>query len=106
MAGPSYPVGQPAAKVTTDVAEASRCVSDGTPTVLVSEDGAAVGRALRSSPDEGARERLLGVLIGDPDDPAVRAAAEEMAGELWPWAAAMQPGVVTIDIGEIPTKGS
>ena len=54
--------------------------------VLVSADAAALGSLLRAAPDEGERERLLGVVVGAPDDPAVVAAAEEMAGELFRWA--------------------
>jgi hypothetical protein len=75
--------------VTSDHAEALRLVAEGTPVVLVipGGDGAqALGRSLAGAPDAGGRERLLAVLVGDPTDPAVVAAAQEMAGELWPWA--------------------
>ena len=58
----------------------------GAPVVLVGEDASALGAAVSSSPDQGRRERLLAVVVGDLDDPAVMLAAEEMAGELWQWA--------------------
>jgi hypothetical protein len=75
--------------VTSDHAEALRLVADGTPVVLVvpGGDGAhALGRSLPGAPDAGSRERLLAVMVGDPSDPGVAAAAVEMAAELWPSA--------------------
>jgi len=60
--------------------------------VLVGGDAAALGEALRASQDSDRRERLLGVMVGDLADPAVTAASAEMAGELWRWASAEQPG--------------
>ena len=53
---------------------------------LVGADASALGAAVSSSPDREGHERLLAVVVGDPDDPAVMLAAEEMAGELWQWA--------------------
>jgi hypothetical protein len=77
-------MGSPGAKVTSDYQEALRLVAEGTPVVLVGEDAASLGQRLSSAPDEASRERLLAVLVGEPADPAVAAAAQEMAGELWP----------------------
>ena len=54
--------------------------------VLVGPDAAALGEAVSTSADRDGRERLLAVVVGDPDDPAVMLAAQEMAGELWQWA--------------------
>jgi hypothetical protein len=71
--------------VTGDVGEAFHAVEAGMPVVLVGQDAAALGEAVSSAPDQGRRERLLAVVVGDPDDPAVMLAAEEMAGELWQW---------------------
>jgi hypothetical protein len=79
-------MGAPSAKVTADPEEASRLVAGGTPVVLVGEDGERLGRGLCRSPDEGRRERLLGVMVGPPGAPDVAAAALEMASELWPWS--------------------
>jgi hypothetical protein len=53
--------------------------------VLVGQDAAALGEAVCSSADQRSRERLLAVVVGDPDDPAVMLAAHEMAAELWQW---------------------
>jgi hypothetical protein len=78
--------GAKVAKVTSEVAEAARLVAGGTPAVLVGADAAALGEAVRASPDEAANKRLLGVMVGDSSEPAVMAAAAEMAAELWPWA--------------------
>ena len=72
--------------MTADAAEALRAVASGQPVVLVGADASALGAAISSSPDQGGNERLLAVVVGDPDDPAVMLAAEEMAGELWQWA--------------------
>jgi hypothetical protein len=72
--------------VTSEPEEAARCVDEGSPVVLVGDDAEELGRLTRTSSDEGARERFLGVMVGDPGDPQVRAAAEEMAAELWQWA--------------------
>ena len=80
-------MGSPSAKVTSNYQEALRSVAEGTPVVLVGEDATSLGQLLPGAPDEASRERLLAVLVGDPADPAVAAAAAEMAGELWPWAA-------------------
>jgi hypothetical protein len=86
----SYSVGSGSANVcralvTGDVGEAVRAVEAGVPVVLVGVDAEALGAAVSSSPDQGRRERLLAVVVGDPADPAVALAAEEMAGELWQW---------------------
>jgi hypothetical protein len=54
--------------------------------VLVGKDAAVLGEAVCSSADQGSRERLLAVVVGDPDEPAVMLAAQEMAAELWQWA--------------------
>ena len=59
-------------------------VANVTPTVFVGEDAARLGRALAAVPQNG--QCLVGVMVGDPEDPVVSAAAAEMAGELWPWA--------------------
>ena len=61
-------------------------MESGLPVVLVGADASALGAAVSSSPDREWHERLLAVVVGDPDDPAVMLAAEEMAGELWQWA--------------------
>jgi hypothetical protein len=82
----SYTVGSRRAKVTSDVDEAVRSVQQGRPVVLVGSDAAALGEVVSSAPDQRADERLLAVVVGDPEDPAVMLAAEEMAGELWQWA--------------------
>jgi hypothetical protein len=90
VARPSYPLGsrrrKGRAKVTGDADEAVQAVEAGTPVVLVGEDAGSLGEAILSAPDQGRRERLLAVVVGDPADPAVILAAEEMAGELWQWA--------------------
>jgi hypothetical protein len=86
-------LGSPAAKVTVDAAEAARLVAEGTPTVLVGQDGQAVGEVVARAQDKD--ERLLGVMIGDPAQSGVLEAAAEMAGELWPWAGARSPGAGT-----------
>jgi hypothetical protein len=100
-----YPVGSGRAKahgahVTADVGEAVRAVEAGMPVVLVGEDAAALGEAISSAPDRGRRERLLAVVVGDPADPAVVLAAEEMAGELWQWVkVAGEPSADPGDLG-------
>ena len=76
------------ARVVGDPAEAARVVAGGAPVVLVSEDASALGAAVASAADNSGRERLLAVMVGDLSDPAVLAAAEEMANELWPWVGA------------------
>jgi len=86
VARPSYPVGEAIAKVVAAPEEASRLVAHGTPSVLVGPDARLLGQLLRDAPDEGARDRLLGVMVGDPEAGDVHAAAQEMAGELWQWA--------------------
>jgi hypothetical protein len=87
----SYPVGSRLAKVTSDLDEAARTIGAGQPVVLVGKDAEALGAAVAAAPDQGRYERLLALVVGDPDDPAVMLAAEEMAGELWPWANAGGP---------------
>jgi hypothetical protein len=72
--------------VTADPGAAARMAAEGLPVVLVSTDATVLGAALASAPDEAGRERWLAVMVGDLEDPAVMAAAQEMAGELWPWA--------------------
>ena len=79
------------AKVTAHPAEASHLVAGGTPAVLVGEDAGALGRLLPGYPDEAGHQRLLALMVGDPADPAVAAAAHEMAAELWPWAGPHPP---------------
>jgi hypothetical protein len=61
-------------------------VVKGVPVVLVGEDAEGLGDEVSASVDEGRHQRLLGVMVGAPTDPAVMAAASEMAAELWPWA--------------------
>ena len=95
MARRSYSVGSGVAIVTSDLDEAARAVAGGAPVVLVGKDAEALGEAVSSSPDQGWRERLLAVVVGDPDDPAVMLAAEEMAGELWQWAKGGAAGTET-----------
>ena len=56
--------------------------AEGTPVVLVGADAGALGAVLAAAPDRDRRERLVAVIVGAPDDPAVRAAAAEMAAEL------------------------
>jgi hypothetical protein len=77
--------------VTLDVDEAIRTVQQGGPVVLVGSDAAALGKVVLSAPDQRGHERLLAVVVGDPEDPAVILAADEMAGELWQWAEASSP---------------
>jgi hypothetical protein len=96
----SNPVGSRGAKVTSDLDEAIRAVESGTPVVLVGKDAAALGEAVSSAPDQERRERLLAVVVGDPDDPAVMLAAEEMAGELWQWASGGSGGEASGGAGE------
>jgi hypothetical protein len=72
--------------VTSDVHEAVRAVKEGRPVVLVGSDAAMLGEVVSSAPDRRAHDRLLAVVVGDPADPAVMLAADEMAGELWQWA--------------------
>ena len=81
-----YSVGSGRAKVTCDVDEAAGALASGAPVVLVGKDAVALGAAVSSSADQRGREKLLAVVVGDPDDPAVMLAAQEMAGELWQWA--------------------
>jgi hypothetical protein len=85
-------LGPNGAKVSQDVAEAARLVTEGTPVVLVGEDAARLGEAVLASPDEAGHKRLLAVMVGDLSDSSVEAAAAEMASELWPWAAQGGPG--------------
>jgi hypothetical protein len=72
--------------VVVDPEEAERLVAEGLPVVLVGKDPYVLGKAAASAPDGVGRERWLAVMVGDPEDPTVMAAAREMAGELWPWA--------------------
>ena len=90
-------------KVTDNREEAARLVASGAPVVLVGPDAEALGRAMASQGAVGARggdsrsgvvaaggsagRCLLAVLVGDRSDPSVAAAAEEMAAELFAWAA-------------------
>jgi hypothetical protein len=79
-------VGSRGARVTADPDEAARLVATGSPVVLVGASPTALAAAVSTSGDNGGRQRLLAVMVGDPEDPAVMAAAGEMAGELWPSA--------------------
>jgi hypothetical protein len=72
----------PALKVTDDPTVAASLAADGTPVVLVGADAAGLGAILAAAPDRDGREHLLAVMVGDPGDPAVAAAAAEMAAEL------------------------
>ncbi|MGP8207573.1 MAG: hypothetical protein ACLQVK_16220 [Acidimicrobiales bacterium] len=72
----------PAFKVTDDPTVAARLAAEGTPVVLVGADAAALGAVLATAPDRDGREHLLAVMVGGPGDPAVAAAAAEMAAEL------------------------
>jgi hypothetical protein len=72
----------PALKVTDDPTLAAGLAAEGTPVVLVGADAAGLGAVLATAPDRDGRERLLAVMVGDPGDPAVAAAAAEMAAEL------------------------
>jgi hypothetical protein len=84
MAGLSYTVGSMPAKVTADTTEAALLVAAGRPVVLVSPDAAALGQVLARAPDRDQGRLLLAVMVGDLGEPAVAAAAAEMAAELWP----------------------
>ena len=90
--------------MTSDPDEAARAVAAGAPVVLVGKDAAALGEAVSSSPDQWRRERLLAVVVGDPDDPAVMLAAEEMAGELWQWAKGEAGGPASSQAGQWPGR--
>jgi hypothetical protein len=83
----SYTVGSPRATLVGDPARAAELVAEGEPVLLVAEDANLLGAAVADAPDQGRRERLLAVMVGDPEDPVVMAAAREMAAELWPWSA-------------------
>jgi hypothetical protein len=72
----------PALKVTDDPTEATRLAAEGMPVVLIGADAAGLGAVLGAAPDRDGRERLVAVMVGPPGDPAVRAAAAEMAAEL------------------------
>jgi hypothetical protein len=52
--------------------------------VLVGDDAAQLGQAAAAIGDGAGGRRLLAVMVGAAGDPAVQAAAAEMAGELWP----------------------
>jgi len=81
---PRYPgfKGSPGPKVTDDPEVATRSVAEGTPVVLVGADPAILGAVIAAAADRDGRARLLAVMVGGPDDAAVRAAAVEMAEEL------------------------
>ena len=83
----SYPVGSRRARVTADAGEAARAGGE-RPAGRPGRRGrpSAGGRRSRPLRTRSGHERLLAVVVGDPDDPAVMLAAEEMAGELWQWA--------------------
>lgn len=68
--------------MTAEPEEAARLVAAGTPVVLVGESAVDLGRQVRETRE--AREGLLAVMLGASGDPAVQAAALEIAGELWP----------------------
>jgi hypothetical protein len=80
-----------AARVIGDPDESARAVAAGSPVVLVGRDPAALSAAVSAARHDGRRESWLAVMVGDPEDPAVMAAATEMASELWPWAGAGTP---------------
>ena len=52
-----------------DPSEAARVVAGGEPVVLVGKDASAVGATVSSAVDNAGRERLLAVMVGDPEDP-------------------------------------
>ena len=80
------------ARVISDPSEAARVAASGEPVVLVGKDASAMGATVSSAADNAGRERLLAVMVGDPEDPAVKAAASEMASELFPWTGRAAPG--------------
>ena len=80
------------ARVISDPSEAARVAAGGEPVVLVGKDASAVGATVSSAADNAGRERLLAVMVGDPEDPALKAAAREMASELFPWTGRAAPG--------------
>ena len=80
------------ARVISDPREAARVAASGEPVVLVGKDASAMGATVSSAADNAGRERLLAVMVGDPEDPAVKAAASEMASELFPWTGRAVPG--------------
>ncbi len=80
------------ARVISDPSEAARVAASGEPVVLVGKDASALGATVSSAADNAGRERLLAVMVGDPEDPAVKAAASEMASELFPWTGPAAPG--------------
>jgi hypothetical protein len=61
---------------------ATLSVAKGVPVVLVGADAAALGEVVARGPDREGRERMLAVMVGDPGDAAVWAAAREMGAEL------------------------
>ncbi len=75
----SYTVGSPRATLVGDPARAAELVAEGEPVLLVAEDANLLGAAVADAPDQGRRERLLAVMVGDPEDPVVMAAAQR-----WP----------------------
>lgn len=60
-------------------------MASGAPVVLIGPDAGGLAQVLQSTPDRSRRDKLLGIMVGDPADPQVTAAAAEMASELWPW---------------------
>ncbi|HLH46938.1 MAG TPA: hypothetical protein VKV25_07250 [Acidimicrobiales bacterium] len=62
--------------MTADRDEARRLLAAGVHVALVLPAG-------ETAPEAGAGPGRLAVLVGDPADPAVAAAADEMAGELF-----------------------
>jgi hypothetical protein len=75
----------PAASVVEDQAEAARLVRDGERVVLILDPAAG---PLGEWPEGPGR---LALLVGTPGDPEVRAAAAEMAAELWGQPASSKP---------------
>ncbi len=68
--------------MTDDPTQARRLAGEGTPVLLIGADAAGLGAVLATAPDRDRRERLMAVMVGEPGDPAVQAAAAEMAAEL------------------------
>jgi hypothetical protein len=77
--GPVAPRARPAPAVCDDLREAERLRAAGTDVVLIVAPGVAVP-ALAPAGTVGGR---LALLVGEPSEPAVRAAAAAMAAELF-----------------------